>query len=407
MYEEDYLLQQFLRRFESSEDSVPNHQSNSELIYFVNANASTSPLAEQISEVAKPNDPKTPKALVIGPEGMQSDEANDAVRCLIECRDELRFLEGLYLGALEFRHFHENEVIDIAELLQSFPNLRIFGLHVGYGGWKEEPFVLNRAQNAKLETLLYQSHHDAREFAENLGLCVFPNLREMVLRVQSGYEAGDAYLRALFASRFPALTDLVMEFSFDADDIAISLSNSPLLDQLETLDLSGGWLTDDGVNSLLDKAGTSNLKKLTIDGHYASAEAVSKLGSLTLGLEGKPAPANDEYWNEVKQRRLVRRIRKQASGPFIIRLDCLPHYELSVLSELAVKGKVRFHDDLFEKEYLGEVLENPTWLDIAVEANRMQLFVGDHHHVYLEEVSAAIEDPDLPGVLRGGLTFGS
>lgn len=61
------------------------------------------------------------------------------------------------------------------------------------------------------------------------------------------------------------------------------------------------------------------------------------------------------------------------------------------LHEVAVKGKAIFvglYDSFWGKgkDYQSEVMENPTWLDVAVAANKMIQVTGDYHHVFLEDV---------------------
>jgi hypothetical protein len=61
------------------------------------------------------------------------------------------------------------------------------------------------------------------------------------------------------------------------------------------------------------------------------------------------------------------------------------------LNEIAVKGKVVLVGDADEfwggetsLDYCSPVLENPTWLEVCVHANRMIQTVRDEHHVFLE-----------------------
>jgi hypothetical protein len=59
--------------------------------------------------------------------------------------------------------------------------------------------------------------------------------------------------------------------------------------------------------------------------------------------------------------------------------------------EVAIKGKVKMVQSGCKSfgngnHYSGSVLENPTWLDLAVEANRMILTTEDRHHCFFEEV---------------------
>ena len=64
---------------------------------------------------------------------------------------------------------------------------------------------------------------------------------------------------------------------------------------------------------------------------------------------------------------------------------------LNNLKQVAIKGKVVLVQDNDEfwgegKAYRSDTVENPTWLDIAVMANKMIKTVGDFHHIFLEGV---------------------
>jgi hypothetical protein len=63
------------------------------------------------------------------------------------------------------------------------------------------------------------------------------------------------------------------------------------------------------------------------------------------------------------------------------------------LDEIAIKGDVILFQDRDEffggpksKNYQSEVLHNPTWLTVAIHANRMIRATGDKHHIFLEGV---------------------
>ncbi len=63
------------------------------------------------------------------------------------------------------------------------------------------------------------------------------------------------------------------------------------------------------------------------------------------------------------------------------------------LDEIAVQGRVVLvqdtpydHEESEYSNYESEVLENPTWLQVALAANKMIATTGDNHHVFLEGV---------------------
>jgi len=73
------------------------------------------------------------------------------------------------------------------------------------------------------------------------------------------------------------------------------------------------------------------------------------------------------------------------------------------LNDIAITGRVQLtakKEKIFgdkprdqRKNYISDVLENPTWLDLTLCANDMINTTGDNHHIFLESVY-----PDESGI---------
>jgi hypothetical protein len=81
------------------------------------------------------------------------------------------------------------------------------------------------------------------------------------------------------------------------------------------------------------------------------------------------------------------------------------------LDEVAFEGKIRIREkkesywgDKNSEDYESRVLENPTWLDLAVIANECIQTVRDFHHVFLEGFTVVGEED---GVKIATLWMGS
>jgi hypothetical protein len=75
---------------------------------------------------------------------------------------------------------------------------------------------------------------------------------------------------------------------------------------------------------------------------------------------------------------------------------------LDNLDEVSIRGKVKFRagrDEFYggaaSRDYESPVLEDPTWLDLCVHANRMILTTGDEHHCFLEGFDIVGQDGDV------------
>lgn len=83
------------------------------------------------------------------------------------------------------------------------------------------------------------------------------------------------------------------------------------------------------------------------------------------------------------------------------------------LNEVAVEGRVRlvgFNDEFWGegKDYQSEILENPTWLQVTVCANKMIEVTGDQHHAFLEGLSKLHKGKQVEeGVTLYELSMGS
>ena len=79
------------------------------------------------------------------------------------------------------------------------------------------------------------------------------------------------------------------------------------------------------------------------------------------------------------------------------------------LDEIAIEGKVQFIQEQNYGEgerYVSPVVENPTWLQVAVLANEMINTTGDTHHVFLEGIKK-LKGKGKDGASLYGFSMGS
>ena len=75
------------------------------------------------------------------------------------------------------------------------------------------------------------------------------------------------------------------------------------------------------------------------------------------------------------------------------------------LDDVAMNGQVRVIDECWDA-YRGEILYSPTWGDLAIEANRIIVASGDHHHIFFEGLEPQRHQPE-DGVVHLSLGLGS
>jgi len=133
----------------------------------------------------------------------------------------------------------------------------------------------------------------------------FPNLEYLELWLgtdEYGANYSVADLQPILSGRlFPKLKYLGLRNCQLADEVAAVVVNSPLLQRIETLDLSLGVLTDEGARALLLLPLNTTLKKLNLHYNYLSADLVRQLKALPVTVDAsKPTGMDtDDEWRFV------------------------------------------------------------------------------------------------------------
>jgi len=221
--------------------------------------------------------------LVIGNWCTEPDSVEETVAQLAENKDRLPNLAALFLGDITQE---ENEVswieqTDLSPLLAAFPKLEMLRVRGANGlGFKS-------ANHKKLRALAIESGGLSRKTIAQLCKAKFPELEYLELWLGTPAYGGDCEvndLQPIFAGKlFPKLKYLGLRNSEITNDIAGVIISSPVIDKLETLDLSLGTLTDEGGNALLSLPPT--LKRLDLHRHYLSKDVLKKLNKLPFPVD--------------------------------------------------------------------------------------------------------------------------
>ncbi|MCB1633733.1 MAG: STM4015 family protein [Xanthomonadales bacterium] len=198
---------------------------------------------------------------------------------LIENRDRLPLLSAVFVGDITSE---ENEMswinqTDLAPLLNAFPDLQLLRARGGTS------LVFTPLQHAKLRGLALETGGMDASVLRGVCSSQFNELEHLELWL--GTEDYGATVRIedlqplLSGEIFPNLKYLGLRNSDMADQIAAVVVNSPLMQRIETLDLSLGTLSDEGGEALLHLK-DSKLKKLNLHYHFMSPELVRRLRAL-------------------------------------------------------------------------------------------------------------------------------
>lgn len=248
-------------------------------------------LVEQL--LAHPRAPEL-EALLIGAWDFESStEASEWLPTLCEGAARLPRLRALMLGDItaEEQEISWIKQSNVGPVLPAFPGLEV--LHVrGGDGLDIEPL-----RHERLKELVVETGGLPRIVLERVAGAHLPALEHLELWLGTsnyGYDGTADDLRAILAAgRFPALRRLGLRNSEVADEVAALVATSPILDQIQELDLSLGTLGSAGVAALVGEPRVRNLRKLDVHFHYLDGDSVARL--MALGIEVDASDPQEEY----------------------------------------------------------------------------------------------------------------
>lgn len=219
--------------------------------------------------------------LIIGAWDYESSKRADVlVQTLVELKDAFKNLKAFFIGDItaEEQEISWIQQSDLSPLLAAFPNLELFQARGGDG------LSLSELKHENLKALVIQTGGLPPNVVEDIANSQLPNLEKLEVWLgdenygfDSTIEDFDAIING---GKFPKLTSLGITNSLIQDDIAIAIAKSPLLNQLHTLDLSMGILSDKGAQALLDNPNIKNLKFLNLNHHFMTDSMMAKIKGL-------------------------------------------------------------------------------------------------------------------------------
>jgi Leucine Rich repeat len=229
-------------------------------------------------------------ALIVGDWGQTAtgSESGPVVKALVAYCQKLPMLDALFLGDILSEESEISWITqsDVGPLFHAYPKLRELIIRGG------NSLSIGSVRHGGLEKLTIQTGGLNGSVVRQVLSCGFPELNHLELWLgEENYGAtstiGD--LQPLFTGRlFPKLKYLGLKNTVLSDQIALAIAPAPVLNQLETLDLSMGTLGDNGVRALAESPVIGKLKHLDIKHHYASKALVDLLESKVKFLAADP-----------------------------------------------------------------------------------------------------------------------
>lgn len=255
-------------------------------------------MSDLIEKLASSPDGAKLSILTIGDWGQAYENSPDSfVETLVKHKDSFPNLRKIFIGDMGFEECEVSWInqTNLAPLLEAFPELQSLTVK-GSQDLSLQPLV-----HGKLEELVIICGGLPKSVIEEITSARLPELKklELYLGVDNyGFDGGvEDILPLLNGDLFPKLKYLGLKDSEIQDEIAIAAADAPILDQLDTLDLSYGTLSDEGGKALLASERIKKLKHLNLSYHYMSDELLLRWKQSGLSVDvTDQQEADEEDW---------------------------------------------------------------------------------------------------------------
>lgn len=253
----------------------------------------------EIERLSSSPEAATLTSLTIGDWGQAYEQSSElVVEALVKHKASFPALRKLFIGDMSYEECEISWInqTDLSPLLPAFPELQSL---TAQGG---TDLRLSQLQHDKLEELIIITGGLSKAVLADIAASRLPNLRklELYLGVDNyGFDGGlEDLLPLIEPGKFPKLTYLGLKNSEIQDEIAAALADAPILDQLDTLDMSLGTLSDEGAEAILASERVKGLKHINLSYHYMSDEMMDRLknSGLPVDVSDQQESADDDDW---------------------------------------------------------------------------------------------------------------
>ncbi|OBZ08554.1 hypothetical protein A7975_26055 [Bacillus sp. FJAT-26390] len=252
-------------------------------------------MSSLIEKLASSADGEQLSILTIGDWGQAYENSPDSfLDTLISHKDSFPNLTKLFIGDMGFEECEVSWInqTNLSPLLAAFPNLQSLSIK-GSQELSLQPLV-----HDKLQELVIICGGLPKSVLEEIASARLPELKrlELYLGVEDyGFDGGiEDVLPLMKGELFPKLTYLGLKDSGIQDEIAVAIADAPILDQLDTLDLSYGTLSDEGGEALLASERIKKLKHLNLSYHYMTGELLERWKQSGLSVDVTDQQEADE-----------------------------------------------------------------------------------------------------------------
>ncbi|MEK3795711.1 STM4015 family protein [Paenibacillus sp. FSL R7-0204] len=253
----------------------------------------------EIERLSSSPEAATLTSLTIGDWGQAYEQSSEhVVEALVKHNASFPALRKLFIGDMSYEECEISWInqTDLSPLLPAYPELQSLTVQGG------TDLRLSQLQHDKLEELIIITGGLGKVVLADIAASTLPNLQklELYLGVDNyGFDGGlEDLLPLIEPGKFPKLTYLGLKNSEIQDEIAAALADAPILDQLHTLDMSLGTLSDTGAEALLASERVKGLKLLNLSHHFMSDEMMLRLknSGLPVDVSDQQQADDDDDW---------------------------------------------------------------------------------------------------------------
>ncbi|MFC5405567.1 STM4015 family protein [Cohnella soli] len=249
-----------------------------------------------IEELAAKKESAQLESLIIGDwGGAYETDSSATVEALVRLKDRFPKLRSLFIGDMSYEECEVSWInqSNLGPLLVAYPELISFTIK-GSTGLSLEP-----ARHDKLQQLTIICGGLGKDVIASISKGSFKSLQKLELYLgveEYGFDGSlEDVLKLIEPGKFPQLTYLGLKDSEIQDEIAIAIANAPIVDQLHTLDLSLGTLTDKGAEALLLSDKIMKLQFLDLNYHYMSDNMMDRWNQSGINVDISDQQDTDEH----------------------------------------------------------------------------------------------------------------
>ena len=244
--------------------------------------------------------------LVIGNWGAWDSSCQPIIDGIIENKEKFSHIQKVFIGNMDCEACEVSWILqgNYSKLWAAMPQLKELTIK------GSDELVLGEICHEELEALTIICGGLPVSVIQSIQNAKLPKLKKLLLFIgveEYGFDGDENTIKELLTqAQFPELIYLGITNSEIQDELTEVVLGSKFMEQITTLDLSNGTLTDKGGALLLEKIPQyPNIRKLDIHHNYLSVNMVKKLEALPIEVDTSEIEQSWEYDGRIRMNALL------------------------------------------------------------------------------------------------------